>query len=130
MIFHPDLAAKVLDGTKTQTRRRSYPYNDGPCRYEVGRDYAVQPGRGKRAVGRILVTDVRCEGIGFLTEDDARREGFEDCATFYERWRQMYGAVDGFVWVITFELVAEGDGAMAVALPGLEARSDLTSGAA
>ena len=40
MIFKPELLAKVLDGTKTMTRRRL------PCRYKVDRWYKAQPGRG------------------------------------------------------------------------------------
>ena len=69
MIFKPELAEKVLAGEKTETRRV---VKDGEveCRYVPGRDYAVQPGRGKRAIGRIYITDVRREK---LKRDHPRR---------------------------------------------------------
>lgn len=79
MIFHPDLAAKVLDGSKTQTRRR--------VKTDLG--------------GAVTV--------GSLTREDARREGFRDPAEFYARWREMYGEVFGRVWRIEFELVVNGE---------------------
>lgn len=69
MIFGPKMLPKVLDGTKTQTRRRS-------SRYRAGHDYAIQPGRGKRAVGRLRVLAVRRERICDISEDDAIAEGF------------------------------------------------------
>jgi len=42
---------QIMDGNKTQTRRKS-------GRYEVGRLYAIQPGRGKKGIpdGKILIT--------------------------------------------------------------------------
>ncbi len=41
---------QIIEGTKTQTRRPT-------DRYEVGKLYAIQPGRGKKAIpkGRILI---------------------------------------------------------------------------
>lgn len=41
---------QIIDGTETQTRRPT-------DRYEVGKTYAIQPGRGKKAIaeGRILI---------------------------------------------------------------------------
>jgi hypothetical protein len=110
VIFHPDLAAKVLDGTKTQTRRPlkfgldlRYPL---PCRYVAGRTYAVQTGRGQKAIGRLLVLDVRSEKVVSITRADARAEGFGSPAEFWRRWVTMYGHVSGFAWVITFEASA------------------------
>lgn len=73
MIFKPELLAKILAGTKTQTRRPSDPKEsvvwsgdpngDDPSvtilavysadkkrvKYRVGKSYALQPGRGKPA---------------------------------------------------------------------------------
>jgi hypothetical protein len=56
--FRPELAEKVMRGEKTVTRRiastnpRSPWYSDR-CGLKTGRDYAVCPGRGKHALGRV-----------------------------------------------------------------------------
>ena len=101
MIFGPDLIGKVLDGSKTVTRRRP------PVRYKVGRTYAVQPGRGKPAVGRIRVTAVRTEWLGEITLHGCRHEGFRDRGEFADYWSKLHGTFDAEeeVAVIEFELV-------------------------
>lgn len=111
MIFGRSLLPLVLDGTKTQTRRRS-------DRYRPGRTYAVQPGRGKRAIGRIRVLDVRPERLMDITEDDARAEGFKTQGAmsardqFLQYWHDQVvgGEFDqtAIVNVISFELAADG----------------------
>lgn len=107
MIFRPELAALVASGAKTETRRPVK--GDALCRYVVGKDYAVQPGRGQRAIARILVTDVRREALGDLDTVCARREGFTDEWEFFDYWRLLYGTVDYHmpVWAIGFHLVRE-----------------------
>jgi hypothetical protein len=40
----------VLSGKKTQTRRVKRPLDKPYCKYEVGKTYAVQPGRGRPAL--------------------------------------------------------------------------------
>jgi hypothetical protein len=78
---------QALDGTKTQTRRTR-----PPC-CTVGQPVAVQPGRGKHAVGRIRVTAIRyCERAGDISEEDARAEGFADAAAFREIYERINGA--------------------------------------
>jgi hypothetical protein len=104
LIFKPELAKKVLAGEKTETRRL---VKDGQaeCRYAPGRDYAVQPGRTKRAIGRIAVADVRREKLGEITQEGARREGFPTVSAFVDYWRKLHGYVDleQEVWRIRFE---------------------------
>ena len=105
MIFQPELVELILAGRKTQTRRLAG-IND--CRYQVGRDYAVQPGRGKKGVARVLVTAVRRETEGDISLADARAEGFKNRTEFRRYWTALYGrpSVPGRrVWVISFELV-------------------------
>jgi hypothetical protein len=105
VIFRPELAAKVAAGKKTQTRRRT---KGRPCRYVVGREYAVQPGRGQRAIARVLVTEVRTVSVGAICRLDAVAEGFADDEAFLAYWRGLYGeAVDTreLVYAITFRLV-------------------------
>jgi hypothetical protein len=103
MIFGEDLLPKVLSGQKTVTRRRD---KGGPCRYAVGKSYAVQPGRGQTAVARLTVTDVSYEPVGWIDETDAAREGFTTAAEFIAYWQKLYGHYDPdvFVWRIAFEV--------------------------
>lgn len=150
MIFQHTID-KVLSGEKTQTRRRvkpnhvcwadSYDENGAteitdvrvvidesrPGRkiYEVGKTYAVQPARGKPAVARIRITDIRREDVRNISDEDALAEGFGDRESFLELWVEMhdpsallsYQALyrDGAIsaqpaerydaWVLTFEFV-------------------------
>ena len=108
MIFSPDLAAKVMDGTKTVTRRRLH---GRPIRDQVGRTYAVQPGRGQKAIGRIRITAVRTERLGDITMAEAHREGFPETGNsiwaFIYYWERLHGGwdPDEEVAVIEFEVV-------------------------
>lgn len=90
MIFQPTLARAVADGRKTQTRRPVR--NDKPCRYKVGHDYAVQPGRGKEQIARLKVLEVREEPVGAITHPDAKAEGFRNVAAFKAYWVRIHDA--------------------------------------
>ena len=112
MNFRPELAAKVMAGDKTVTRRlvstnpRS-PWYQGGCSLKVGQDYAVCPGRGKNAIGRIRVTRVERMQLGVLSDDEARREGCADSADFHRVLDDINGPVpaSALVWRIAFEVV-------------------------
>ena len=91
MIFGAELLPKVLDGTKTMTRRKFRPKGRS---YQPGRLCAVQPGRGKAAVAYIRLDSVHIEELGRLTEDDARREGFPNSVAFGKYWIGLYGDID------------------------------------
>lgn len=117
VIFSPDLAEKVIASQKTVTRRPrtgSNPsgkpggWEDEPCRYKAGKTYAVQPGRGKKAIGRIRVLSVRPELMTDLDDDEARLEGFANTREFTAKWLSIYGKGSwlDIVWRIEFELVA------------------------
>jgi hypothetical protein len=116
--FAPDLAQKILDGEKTVTRRMPSDNPRSPwwrerCAYEPDRNYAICPGRGKAAVGRLRIVGlVRMETLdGMLVADgEARREGFANNGEFIERWRQLHGIWEAaqLVWRVEFEVVPDG----------------------
>lgn len=66
------------------------PYTPARAKWVVGRTYAVQPGRGKKQVGRILLTEIRREDVREISFDDVRREGFVSKVQFFEVWMQMH----------------------------------------
>lgn len=108
MLFKPELAQAILDGRKTVTRRPVI--DDTPCRYAVGATYAVQPGRGKQAIGRMRVTSVSREPFRplDLSDDELAREGFSSLSGFLGAWARIYNTlIQDEVWRIEFEAVAD-----------------------
>lgn len=115
MIFGPELLPKVLDGSKTVTRRPVKYDHQGrvPCRYQVGRVYAIQDRRGGRALAFMRVVsngDGKPEHLQDLVNRrlaDVPREGFSSIPEFGAYWERLYGEVDWGreVWRIEFELV-------------------------
>lgn len=94
----------VLSGRKSQTRR-IVKSDKPPCR--VGSTIAVQPGRGRPAVARVLVTGLRRERLGDISDEDIRAEGFDRREEFVLTWQAMHGSFepDLVVWVIEFQLL-------------------------
>ena len=130
MIFKDKLCQKVLDGTKTQTRRLVKggdfivdwpmpcvfrPTKNGGSRlaWRENQTYAVQPGRGKHAVGRIGIIKIRRECLNAINHDDAQAEGVgRSLAAFAELWDSIHPKGKRWkdnpeVWVLEFELFHE-----------------------
>ncbi len=95
---------------KTQTRRPAKPGDivittpgdphdhtivaverNGRLLYEVGRTYAIQPGRGKHELGRIRLLAIKREQAHSICKADARAEGFDSPDAFREIWVTLYG---------------------------------------
>jgi NAD-dependent dihydropyrimidine dehydrogenase PreA subunit len=95
-------------------------------KYRIGKDYAVCPGRGVKQVARILLTSIRCERVGDISDEDAVAEGvyesvlggcffsirgeqFQDLTpreTFLAAWKHLYpkSTPDDLVWALGFEV--------------------------
>lgn len=116
MNFRPGLAQAILDGRKTVTRRvpsanpRS-PWYGVMCGVKAGRSYAVCPGRGKTAIGRVAVTAVDLLPLGHLDDAEARREGFASADEFEAVWVDLNGRYNPIqpVWRIEFRLIHRDD---------------------
>ena len=101
MIFKPEHIEMIRNGTKTQTRRYT------GLHYKEGRTYAVQPGRGKKAVPdiRIRIVRKREEIPPFnITDDDAIAEGGYTPEEYEALYLSLYPK-SALRWVLTFEVV-------------------------
>ena len=115
MNFKPELAAQVMAGSKTVTRRLASDNPRSPwwrekCALWPGKDVAVQPGRGKPAVGRATVVSVRLERLGEIDGREAEREGFADLAQFVGAFTAInrFYDPDVLVWRVELKAVANG----------------------
>jgi hypothetical protein len=138
MLFKPDLIEKIIKHEKTQTRRLQrlsdramyLPNELAPrcvvhetnkhLRFEIGKTYAVQPGRGMPTAQvawmrtaesivpylvtedssllfqglavplRIRLTAIRREDVRNISPEDVLAEGFEQPYLFWLRWAGMY----------------------------------------
>jgi hypothetical protein len=59
-------------------------------KWKVGNTYAVQPGRGKRAVAHMRITDIRREDVRDISDEDVQAEGFYSKFEFLQTWCQMH----------------------------------------
>lgn len=116
MNFRPELAAKVMAGEKTVTRRLVSDNPNSPwwrerCSLKIDHTYAVCPGRGKNAIGRVRIVRVMSEPLGYLNVDEARREGFRDSNGFEGAWHAINGGYDPdvIVWRVEFLVVPAED---------------------
>ncbi len=112
---------QVLVGQKSQTRRvikqEEQLHSIGSASrveipgkrviYQVGKSYSVQPGRGKKSVARIILTDIRREMVSAISDSDAFAEGFSSREAFMETWLTIHGSKANLsheVWVLEFAL--------------------------
>lgn len=99
--FKKYLLAKVLDGSKVQTRRTHRRM------WTVGRAYAVRDKLFAKPAGKILILRRFGQRLGEISEEDAQKEGFKNRAEFMKAWKEIYGewSTEQVVVVYEFKLV-------------------------
>lgn len=108
--FTKPLLRKVLCGNKSQTRRHvCYSYLHKPInRFKVGDVCMLKNSRFSDKVwGYVRIESIRTEELGWITQEDAKLEGFASVEDFRNAWISIHGAFapGRLVNVITFKLV-------------------------
>ena len=77
---------KVLDGTKTQTRRIH--------RYtlSIGKTYAVRDRWFSKAQGHIIITRKFRQQLRDISPEDVKKEGFSSLEEFKQEWTELHGS--------------------------------------
>lgn len=103
LLFKPRHRPLILDGTKTQTRRKWE-----KCRVRVGSIHQARTTLFGEPFARLKILKVRQpEPVSAISDSDARAEGYPDAAAFLDVWRWEFGCEDDRVWVVEFEVVGE-----------------------
>lgn len=116
MLFKPELIEKIKLGEKTETRRVVKPNERligfmpgtrfGKCvaqtlninerevphriKWQVGKTYAICPGRGQKGVGHIKVVYLgENQDVRLIGEGAAKAEGFESVNAFLSTWMHI-----------------------------------------
>lgn len=116
-LFQHTLGA-LLRGEKTETSRLALPEPDGETmigtemicypsgiksvcqgremrwipKWQVGKDYAIQPARGVKSIGRYRIDNIWKQDVRTLTEAQRKAEGFQDIFGFWLVWGRMHDA--------------------------------------
>jgi len=105
MIFSVgDHIQQIINGTKTQTRRKS-------SWYVVGKTYSIQPGRTEPGIpeGRILITNKMTESRLYLTGlRISRADALAEGGYGPEQFEKLYSQMDrgwGVRWAYTFKFI-------------------------
>lgn len=103
MMFDVYCISQILAGKKDITRRM--PNGKRPA--VPGHIHKLKVDRTKNTYGLILIEDCRIEKLSQLTDEEARREGFNDKEHYMNYFRHLNGDVadDELVWKIKFELL-------------------------
>ena len=97
MIFKKEHITLILEGKKTQTRRRHrHILKEGKV-YDIKTDYYHRTG------DKIQITAVRRQRLGDMTPNEAQAEGGYTLEEFKEVWRRISGDWDPDEVVVVYE---------------------------
>ena len=101
ILFKRSYIPRILDGSKTATRRLSRPM------VRRGGSYHIRTSFFDYLPEKIEVLELRTQRLGSMTEEDAEKEGFTNLEEFRGEWKAMYGAFDeeAEVWVVEFRFL-------------------------
>jgi len=85
MLFKKHLLEKVLDGSKTQTRRLS------KRTYRQGNTYGVTCRRYQKPMAHVKILQAYPQRLFNVTEEQAKAEGFTNLAEFLQTWIKING---------------------------------------
>jgi len=100
MIFQKEHIRLILEGKKTQTRRRHVRV------LKLGRVYRIQRSWYEWTDIRIVITRAFQQRLGDITEEDAEKEGGYAIEEFRKTWEKINGNWDSaeVVWVYEFKV--------------------------
>lgn len=116
---------QLLRGEKTETSRLALPHADGEhivgremiqypmgnkavmrgtphgwrLKWQVGKDYAIQPARGVKAIGQYRIVDIWWQDVRTLTREQSEAEGFAwptPWTDFIQLWVKMHDSARQF----------------------------------
>jgi hypothetical protein len=104
LIFDSVFVESILEGKKTATRRAWK-----ECNLRVGSIQTLMCYYSKYGIfGKARIESISKQKLCDMTEDDARKEGFESLAKFKEYWKRFGDwKPQEEVWVIGFALLQE-----------------------
>lgn len=106
ILFKPEHVEPILAGRKTQTRRL------GDKRWNVGMFHQARTTMfGGEPFAYLRIVAVRRERLLYISEDDARAEGYSSPAEYLAAFKRIFKIdvipASTLVWVVCFELVKE-----------------------
>ncbi|MCJ7768062.1 ASCH domain-containing protein [Candidatus Bathyarchaeota archaeon] len=96
-LFKRKLLAKVLDGSKVQTRRTHRRM------WTVGKVYGIRDRLFAKPEARILILRRFGQRLGEISKEEARKEGFETLDEFKAAWKEIYGQWQPDQVVVAYE---------------------------
>ncbi len=102
LLFKPEHVLPILAGRKVHTRRQWK-----KCRVRIG---SIQKCKLKMLsrdfFASVLILNTYEEPLGYMTEYDAHKEGYNSLKEYQEEYVKIYGSWDPsrVVWVVVFEL--------------------------
>jgi hypothetical protein len=97
ILFTADHLQKVLDGRKTQTRRR------GKLTYRVGHRYSIKDQYFGKPAAYVVIRRRWRERLGDISPEDVEKEGYSDIWRFKAAWIGLHGHWDPTETVTAYE---------------------------
>ena len=103
LLFKNHLVPKIVDGSKTATRRARRP------NVKQGKTYRIRINYKGSLLHQIKIEELFQQRLGEMTDDDAWKEGFPSLQDYRVAWEDIYGHWDDnrIVWVVEFTYAGE-----------------------